>query len=99
MEEEKKVVWQPRNDLIVVKPDKKKSKAQRKTETGIVIPDGGWIGDVSDGSFEGTVLRIGNKVRDIYVGDRILYTVFSIKQKLNDNEFLMREKDVLGVIE
>lgn len=91
--------YQPRNDLIVVKADKEKARAQRETETGIVIPDGGWIGEVSEGTFEGTVLRIGDKVKDVEPGDKILYAFFSIKKEINDREFIMREKDVLGVIE
>ena len=89
----------PRNDLIVVRADKEKDKHQRATESGIIIPDGGWIGDVSDGALAGTVLRIGDKVTTLQAGDKILYTFFSIKQELNDNEFLMREQDVLGVVE
>ena len=90
---------QPRNDLIIVRAEAKKEKHQRKTESGIIIPDGGWTGDISNGTLMGTVLRIGEKVSDISVGDKILYTFFSIKQELNDDEFLIREKDVLGVIE
>lgn len=89
---------QPRNNLIVVRATKKDTH-QRKTEKGIVIPDGGWTGGVSNAAFNGTVLRVGDKVRDISPGDTILYTIFSIKQKLDNNEFLMREQDVLGVIE
>jgi len=91
----------PLHDRIVVK----RLEEERKTASGIVIPD-----TAAEKPDQGEVIAIGKgkiledgKVRslDVKVGDRILFGKYSgTTVKIKDEELLvMREDDVMGVLE
>ncbi len=91
----------PLSDRIVVEP----KEIESKTAGGIVIPD---TAD-KDKPMQGTVLAVGNgkyvdgkmQPLQVKVGDRILFGKYAgTNIKLEASEFLvMREEDVMGVIE
>ncbi|HSM92850.1 MAG TPA: co-chaperone GroES [Anaeromyxobacteraceae bacterium] len=91
----------PLQDRIIVK----RVQEEEKTKGGIIIPD-----SAKEKPIEGKVLAAGNgkvledgKVRplDIKAGDRVLFSKYAGTEiKLEGDEVLiMREEDVLGVIE
>jgi chaperonin GroES len=91
----------PLHDRIVVK----RLEEERKTASGIVIPD-----TAAEKPDQGEVLAVGKgkvgddgKVHplDLKVGDRILFGKYSGQTvKVQGDELLvMREEDVMGVIE
>jgi len=91
----------PLQDRIIVK----RVEEEEKTKGGIIIPD-----SAKEKPLEGKVLAVGNgkiledgKVRplDVKVGDRILFGKYAGTEiKIDGEEHLMlREEDVLGVIE
>jgi chaperonin GroES len=91
----------PLQDRIIVK----RMEEEEKTKGGIIIPD-----SAKEKPLEGKVLAVGNgkiledgKVRplDVKVGDRILFGKYAGTEiKIDGEEHLMlREEDVLGVIE
>ena len=91
----------PLHDRIMVK----RLEEERKTASGIVIPD-----SAAEKPDQGEVIAVGmgklledGKVRplDIKVGDRVLFGKYSgqtVKVK-GDELLVMREEDVMGVIE
>lgn len=91
----------PLYDRLVVEP----REAESKTAGGIVIPD---TAD-KDKPMRGKVIAIGNgkyiegkmQPLQVKVGDEILFGKYSgTNIKLADKEYLvMREEDVMGVIE
>lgn len=91
----------PLSDRIVVEP----KEIETKTAGGIIIPD---TAD-KDKPMQGTVLAIGNGrfvdgnviPLQVKVGDRVLFGKYAgTNIKLEDTEYLvMREEDVMGVIE
>ena len=91
----------PLQDRILVQ----RVEEETKTKGGIIIPD-----TAKEKPAEGKVVAVGNgKVGDdgkrvaleIKVGDRILFGKYSgTEEKIEGDEYLiMREDDVLGVIE
>ncbi|MGB8930794.1 MAG: co-chaperone GroES [Anaeromyxobacteraceae bacterium] len=91
----------PLQDRIIVK----RVQEEEKTKGGIIIPD-----SAKEKPIEGKVIAAGNgkvledgKVRplDIKAGDRVLFSKYAGTEiKLDGDEVLiMREEDVLGVIE
>ena len=91
----------PLQDRVIVK----RIAEEEKTKGGIIIPD-----TAKEKPQEGKVVAVGKgKVNDdgnliplqVKVGDRILFGKYSGSEiKLNDEEHLiMREEDILGVIE
>ena len=91
----------PLHDRIIVK----RLEEERKTASGIVIPD-----TAAEKPDQGEVVAVGNgkvlddgKVRPVSVkaGDRILFGKYSGQTvKVEGEELLvMREEDVMGVIE
>ena len=91
----------PLQDRIIVK----RVEEEEKTKGGIIIPD-----SAKEKPIEGKVIAAGNgkvledgKVRplDIKAGDRVLFSKYAGTEiKLDGDEVLiMREEDVLGVIE
>ena len=91
----------PLQDRLIVK----RVQDEEKTKGGIIIPD-----SAKEKPIEGKVIAAGNgkvledgKVRplDIKAGDRILFSKYAgTELKLDGDEVLiMREEDVLGVIE
>jgi chaperonin GroES len=91
----------PLQDRIIVK----RVAEEEKTKGGIIIPD-----TAKEKPIEGKVLAAGNgkvledgKVRplDVKAGDRVLFSKYAgTEVKLDGDEHLiMREEDILGVIE
>ena len=91
----------PLQDRIIVK----RVEEEEKTKGGIIIPD-----TAKEKPIEGKVIAVGNgkvledgKVRplDIKAGDIVLFSKYAgTEVKLDDVEHLiMREEDILGVIE
>jgi chaperonin GroES len=90
----------PLHDRVIVK----RLEEERKTASGIVIPD-----TATEKPDQGEVLAVGNgkvgddgKVRalDVKVGDRILFGKYSGQSVKVDGEELlvMREDDIMAVI-
>jgi chaperonin GroES len=91
----------PLHDRVIVK----RMEEERKTASGIVIPD-----TAAEKPDQGEVMAVGSgriledgKVRslDIKVGDRILFGKYSgqtVRVK-NDDLLVMREEDIMGVVE
>ncbi|MGI6491105.1 MAG: co-chaperone GroES [Pelotomaculum sp.] len=91
----------PLGDRVVVKP----TPTEEKTKSGIVLPD-----TAKEKPQEGEVIAVGsgrlleNGQRvaiDLKVGDKILFSKYAgTEVKIDDVEYLiMRESDILGVIE
>jgi chaperonin GroES len=91
----------PLQDRIIVK----RVQEEEKTKGGIIIPD-----TAKEKPIEGKVIAVGNgkvqedgKVRplDVKAGDRILFSKYAGTEiKIEGEEHLiMREDDILGVIE
>jgi len=90
----------PLHDRVIVK----RLEEERKTASGIVIPD-----SAAEKPDQGEIIAVGNgkiledgKVRplDVKVGDRVLFGKYSGQTvKVQGEEFLvMREEDIMGVI-
>jgi chaperonin GroES len=95
------IVIRPLGDRVVVKP----TPTEEKTKSGIVLPD-----TAKEKPQEGEVIAVGsgrlleNGQRvaiDLKVGDKILFSKYAgTEVKIDDVEYLiMRESDILGVIE
>jgi len=91
----------PLHDRIVVR----RMEEERTSAGGIVIPD-----SAAEKPIQGEVLAVGNgkimdsgdtRNLDVKVGDKVLFGKYSgTEVKLDGDEFLvMREEDVMGVIE
>ena len=91
----------PLQDRIIVK----RVQEEEKTKGGIIIPD-----TAKEKPIEGKVIAAGNgkvledgKVRplDVKAGDRILFSKYAGTEIKIDGEehLIMREEDILGVIE
>ena len=90
----------PLHDRIVVK----RIKQEEKTKGGIIIPDTG-----KEKPQEGKIMAVGSGRRDdgtivpldVQVGDRVLFGQYAGTEiKLDGEEHLiLREEDILGVIE
>lgn len=91
----------PLHDRVIVK----RLEEERKTASGIVIPD-----TAAEKPDQGEILAIGNgkiledgKVRPlaVKVGDRVLFGKYSGQTvKVDGDELLvMREEDIMGVVE
>ena len=91
----------PLHDRILVK----RVEEETKTKGGIIIPD-----SAKEKPFEGEVVDVGNGKKtedgkvvalDVKAGDRILFSKYAGSDiKIDDVEYMiMREEDVLGVIE
>ncbi|MBN2514802.1 MAG: co-chaperone GroES [Deltaproteobacteria bacterium] len=91
----------PLHDRILVK----RVEEEAKTKGGIIIPD-----SAKEKPYEGEVVAVGKGRKteggkvislDVKAGDRILFSKYAGSDiKIDDVEYLiMREEDVLGVIE
>ena len=90
----------PLHDRVIVK----RLEEERKTASGIVIPDA-----AAEKPDQGEIIAVGNgkiledgKVRalDVKVGDRVLFGKYSGQAvKVEGTEYLvMREEDIMGVV-
>ncbi len=91
----------PLHDRVIVK----RLEEERKTASGIVIPD-----SAAEKPDQGEVLAVGNgkigddgKVRalDVKVGDRVLFGKYAGQAVKVDGEevLVMREEDIMGIME
>ncbi len=91
----------PLQDRIIVR----RVQEEEKTKGGIIIPD-----TAKEKPIEGKVIAVGNgkvqedgKVRplDVKAGDRVLFSKYAGTEIKIDGEehLIMREEDILGVIE
>ncbi|HVC48651.1 MAG TPA: co-chaperone GroES [Burkholderiales bacterium] len=91
----------PLHDRVIVK----RLEEERKTASGIVIPD-----TAAEKPDQGEIIAVGNgrildngQVRklDVKVGDRVLFGKYSGQTvKVSGEELLvMREEDIMGVVE
>lgn len=91
----------PLHDRVIVK----RLEEERKTASGIVIPDA-----ATEKPDQGEIIAVGNgrvndegKVRpmNVKVGDRVLFGKYSGQTfKMDGQEYIqMREDDIIGVIE
>ena len=91
----------PLHDRVLVEP----LDAEEKTAGGIIIPD-----TAKEKPMEGKIVAVGNGSRndegkvaplDVQKGDRILYGKWSgTEVKVDGDDFLiMKESDIMGVIE
>jgi chaperonin GroES len=93
--------FRPLHDRVLVK----RIEAEEKTPGGIIIPD-----TAKEKPVEGEIIAVGAGARDesgkvqpldVKVGDRILFGKWAGTEVLIDGEdrLIMKESDVLGVIE
>jgi len=91
----------PLHDRVIVK----RLEEERKTASGIVIPDA-----AAEKPDQGQIVAIGKgkilesgevRVLDVKVGDRVLFGKYSGQTVKVDGEELlvMREEDIMGVVE
>ncbi len=89
------------NDRVLVK----RSEAQNRTSSGIIIPE-----TAKEKSFEGEVIAVGSgkilengsvKPISVKVGDKILFAKYSETEVkyLDENYLLLREDDILAIVE
>ncbi len=82
----------PIGDRVLVEP----TPLPEEAAPGVIRP-----GTTLERPVEGTVVGVGRAVKDVTVGDRVLYGKYSGSQfKVDARELLiMREEEILGVIE
>lgn len=90
-EEERPMKLQPLADKIVAKA----APAEQKTSSGIYIPD-----TAKEKPVVGEVLAVGKEVKEVKVGDQIVYKEYGPdKVKIGGDELLiLKEEDVLAVV-
>jgi len=87
----------PLHDRVLIKP----MDAQEKVKGGIIIPD-----SAKERPQEGKVIAVGpgkseEEKMAVKVGDKVIYSKYAGSElKIDDEDYLlMREDDILGVIE
>ena len=88
----------PINNVVLLKPDKPMG-GQRISKGGILAPPGSYLGDFCLRCHTGIVLKIGNSVHLVNIGDRIAYTPFSVKKVGDDGLLVIRQDDIMAVME
>ena len=80
----------PLGDRILVALD----LSEEKTASGLIIPD-----SAQDKGFRGVVLAIGDDVKEIEAGFRVLIGKYSgVEMNINDRDcVLLREEDTLAI--
>jgi chaperonin GroES len=83
----------PLKDRVVVKYS---DEEVERTAGGIYVPD-----VAKEKPQKGTVDAVGSEVKEVKVGDTVLFDKYSgSKVKVNDTEYLIvKEEDLLGIIE
>lgn len=71
------------------------AKAEAKTASGLYIPD-----NAKEKSKVAAVSAVGKEVKDVKVGDKIIYKEYSTTEvKVDGTEYiLVKEEDVLGTV-
>ena len=82
---------QPLADWVVAEQE----EATTKTASGIYLPD-----KAAEKPKTAKVLKVGAKVKEIKVGDRIVYKSYSTTElKLDNKEYvLVKEEDILATV-
>ncbi len=82
---------QPLADLVVAQQE----EAESKTASGLYLPDG-----AKEKPKIAKVLAVGNEVKNVKVGDRIVYKSYSTTDlKMGSEEYiLVKEEDVLATV-
>ncbi|GAQ95465.1 chaperonin GroES [Thermodesulfovibrio aggregans] len=83
----------PLKDRVVVKFA---SEELEKTPGGIYVPD-----VAKEKPQKGTVLEVGSEVKEVKVGDTVLFDKYAgTKIKIDDVEYLIiKEEEILGIVE
>ncbi len=83
----------PLKDRVVVKYS---SEELEKTPGGIYVPD-----VAKEKPQKGTVIEIGSEVKEVKVGDTVLFDKYAgSKIKIDDVEYLIiKEEEILGIVE
>ncbi|MCX8033695.1 MAG: co-chaperone GroES [Thermodesulfovibrio sp.] len=83
----------PLKDRVVVKYS---SEELEKTPGGIYVPD-----VAKEKPQKGTVIEIGSEVKEVKVGDTVLFDKYAgSKIKVDDVEYLIiKEEEILGIVE
>lgn len=83
----------PLKDRVVVKYS---SEELEKTPGGIYVPD-----VAKEKPQKGTVIEVGSEVKEVKVGDTVLFDKYSgSKIKVDDVEYLIiKEEEILGIVE
>lgn len=83
----------PLKDRVVVKYS---SEELEKTPGGIYVPD-----VAKEKPQKGTVVEIGSEVKEVKVGDTVLFDKYAgSKIKVDDVEYLIiKEEEILGIVE
>ena len=83
---------QPLADRLVAKP----LEAQAKTSSGFYVPD-----SAKEKPQMGEVTAVGKEVKEIKIGDKIVYSQYKPDQVKVDGDdlLIMKEEDVLAVVQ
>jgi chaperonin GroES len=83
----------PLKDRVVVKYS---SEELEKTPGGIYVPD-----VAKEKPQKGTVIEVGSEVKEVKVGDTVLFDKYGgSKIKIDDVEYLIiKEEEILGIVE
>jgi chaperonin GroES len=81
----------PLSDWVVAEQE----EAETKTASGLYLPD-----KATEKPKVAKVLKVGKDVKEIKVGDRIVYKSYSTNEvKINDKEYiLVKEEDVIATV-
>ncbi len=82
---------QPLADWVVAEQE----EAITKTASGLYLPD-----KAAEKPKVAKVVKVGKNVKEIKVGDRIVYKTYSTTEiKLNNKEYiLVKEEDILAIV-
>ena len=80
----------PLRDYVLAQP----TEVQIKTKSGIILPD-----NAAEKSEEAVVKAIGKDVKEVKIGDQIIYKSYSTTEKKIDNNkyILVKEEDIMAV--
>lgn len=83
---------QPLKDKVLIDPEGKKTETESGLYTGAYSVEGSLR--------RGTVLAIGDRVREVKVGDKVAYEVFvgSIIKRDGKEYALIHEAEIIGII-
>ncbi len=83
----------PLKERVVVKYS---SEELEKTPGGIYVPD-----VAKEKPQKGTVIEVGSEVKEVKVGDTVLFDKYAgSKIKIDDVEYLIiKEEEILGIVE
>lgn len=72
-----------------------RAKVEEKTDSGIIIPD-----SAQEKQNKGKVVAVGNDVKDVKVGDTVLYGKFN-GTEINEGDeafLILQEEDLLAIV-